>query len=78
MIMYIYITHPSSLCFTQQTISHINTCSLFQHIYTLLSLHFENVSHRTKNVYIRWFENACFFPYSSNPHKKANRDLTKN
>ena len=64
--IYIYDIRPSSLCFTQQTISRINMWSLFQHIYTLFSLRFENVICRMKNVYICWFENACFFSYSSN------------
>ena len=66
MIKYIYVIRPSNLRFTQQTTSHINTWSPFQRIYTLFSLHFENVTCRTKNVYLRWFENACFFSYSSN------------
>ena len=40
--------------------------SISTYIYTLFSLRFENVTCRTKNEYIRWFENACFFSYSSN------------
>ena len=52
MITYIYVIRPSSLGFTQQTVSCINTWSLFQRIYTLFSLRFENVTCRTKNVYI--------------------------
>ena len=66
MISYIYVICPSSFSFTQETVSRINTWSLFQRIYTLFSLSFENIIWRTKNAYIRWFENASFFSYSSN------------
>ena len=66
MITYTYVIRPSSLGFTQQTVSCINTWSLFQRIYTLFSLRFENVTCRTKNLYIRWFEKACFFSYLFN------------
>ena len=65
MIMYLHVIRSSSFCFTQQTVSRINTWSLLQRIYTLSSLRFEKVTCRTKNVYVRWFENACFFSYSS-------------
>ena len=64
MIMYVYIICPSSLYFTQQTVSRINMQSLFQCVYLLFSLHFENVTCRMKNKYMHWFENAFFFSYS--------------
>ena len=66
MITYIYVIRPSSLGFTQQTVSRINAWSVFQCIYTLFSLRYENVTCRTKNVYIRWFEKARLFSYLSN------------
>ena len=40
--------------------------SFFAEILNFLGQRFENVTCRTKNGYIRWFENACFFSYSSN------------
>ena len=38
--------------------------SLFQCVYMLFSLHFENVTCRMKNEYMHWFEDAFFFSYS--------------
>ena len=56
MITYIYVICPSSLGFTQQTVSRIKTWSLFQRIYTLLKCNLQSEKH--------W--KCIFFSYSSN------------
>ena len=61
MIKNIYVISLSSLSVALQAGSRMNTWSLFQRIYTLYSLHFENVTCRTEIVYICWLEKACFF-----------------
>ena len=44
MITYMYVIRPSSLGFTLQTGSRINTWSLFQRIYTLYRLRFSRIN----------------------------------